>query len=93
LATLETFNILIIPLINHRNQPLDQIFASLGTLRNGFFCTFVRKHKFHFHFLKTFTLLKNKNQTFPIYLLCCSSFCRSSAKFLLIALHLVAPMP
>jgi len=39
LALLETSKLLIIPPISHQYQPLNKNFASLSTLRNGFFYT------------------------------------------------------
>ncbi len=38
LATLEISKLLIIPLINQQNQPLDRNYASLSTLHNEFSC-------------------------------------------------------
>jgi hypothetical protein len=41
MAAFETFKLLIIPLINHQNQPLDRIYVSPSTLRIKFSCTSV----------------------------------------------------
>ncbi len=92
LAILETSKLFIIPLINHQNQPLDWISASLSTLRSGFSCTSVGdKNLIPLLEKNYYPCLKNQNHI--TYLLCCSSFCRSTTRFSLITLHLVAPLP
>jgi hypothetical protein len=91
LAVLKTFKLFIIPLINHQNQPLDRISASLSTLRSGFSCTLVGDRDLISLLPKNLYLHKNQNHI--TYLFCCSSFRHSTVRFPPSALHLAAPLP
>ncbi len=91
LATFKTSKRFIVPLINHQNQPLDKNFTSLNTLRNEFSYTLVGDWNLIPLLPKNLYPLKNQNHT--TYLLCCSSFRRSTVRFLPTALHLTTPLP
>jgi hypothetical protein len=92
LAALETSKLFIIPFINHQNQPLDRIYASLNTLHSEFSCTSIGDRDL-IPLLPKKPLPLKKNQNHTTYLLCCSSFRCSIARFPPTALHLVAPLP
>ncbi len=91
MATFETSKLLIIPLINHQNQPLDRISASLNTLCNGFSCTSIWNKDLKNSLEQPPWYLNAKNHI--TYLHFCSSFRCCTARFLLSALHLAAPLP
>jgi hypothetical protein len=70
LAALETSKLFIIPFINHQNQPLDWIFASLSTLRSETFVYVLETKNQPFFFLKkNYTHTHKKNQNHTTYLL------------------------
>jgi hypothetical protein len=93
MAAFKTIKLFIIPLINHQNQLLDWIYASLSTLRSRFSCALVGDKNLIPLPEKKTTFLHIKNQNHITYPLCCSPFCRSTARFLPTALHLVALLP
>jgi hypothetical protein len=60
LAIFQTSKFLIIPLINHQNQPLYKNFASLSTLRSGFFYTSIRNRDLKINLQQPPWILKPK---------------------------------
>jgi hypothetical protein len=91
LATFETSKLLIIPLINHQNEPLDRKFASPSTVHNRFSFTLVGDRDL-ISSLKQPLPFFRENQNHTTYLFCCSSFRRSTVRFSPNELHLVAPL-
>ncbi len=91
-TALETSKLLIIPLINHQNQPLYRNYASPNTLHNKFSCTLVGNRDL-ITSLEQPLLPPSENQNHTTYLLCCSSFCRSTTRCPPSALHLATPLP
>jgi hypothetical protein len=85
-----------LPLINHQNQPLNRIFASPSTLRSEFSCTsidFSWRQRSNHKSRTTSTPPFFENQNHTTYLLCCSSFRCSTARFLPSTPHLATPLP